>query len=180
MRLRDRVRIESYVQRHDFWLDVAGVSRRRRRAQRTELRANLHDAAYDVGTAAAIAGLGSPRSLAREAGDGTTTGSRGPRWLAGARWAVAAFAVLMVLWTLSLLAFVDGVQAAGASGTVTGSVFPWGGTVTAEVGSGLAVSASVPASVWVLTLGALVVGSRPWLLLSRREGHRKGRVGATT
>ncbi|KQT91467.1 hypothetical protein ASG49_10575 [Marmoricola sp. Leaf446] len=171
MKLLDRARLGLYVQRYDFWLDVADVRRRRRRALRHELRANLHDAAHDVGAAVAVANLGSPRTLARETvGEAAGRPAR-PHWTAGGQWAVATFVVLLLLWTLSLLAFLDGVQATGATGTVTGSVFPWGGTVEARVGRGLQVSASVPVTVWVLTLVAFVVGSRAWVLLTRRGEH---------
>lgn len=171
MNLLDRVRLGLYVQRYDFWLDAADVRRRRRRALRHELRANLDDAAQDVGAVRALANLGSPRTLARESvGEGGAGPSR-PRWAAGGQWAVATFAVLVLLWLLSVLAFVDGVRAAGAAGRVTGSVFPWGGSVVAEAGPGLQVSASVPPVVWVLTLLAFVVGSRAWVLLTRRSSH---------
>ncbi|SDS47523.1 hypothetical protein SAMN04488570_1959 [Nocardioides scoriae] len=168
MNTLDRARLGLYVLRHDFWLDLHDVPRRRRRELREELRANVADASHDVGTEAALAGLGSPRTLARENAAGTV-GTRGARarWTAGLQWGVAAFVVMMLLWTLSVLAFVDGVTAAGATGRVTGSVFPWGGSVTAEVGSGLQVWGTVPPSIWVLTLVAAVLGARPWLLARR-------------
>lgn len=168
MKLLDRARLGLYVQRYDFWLDVQGAPRRHRRALRHELRANLHDAAHDVGAEAALDGLGPPRALARSGADDANPTAR-PRWSAGGQWALATFAVLLLLWLLSVLAFVDGVQAAGATGPVTGSVFPWGGTVEARADRGLEVSASVPLGVWVPTLVAFVLGSRAWVLLTRRQ-----------
>ena len=51
--LADRLRIGSAVVRYDFWLEMHGVSRRRRRGLREELRTNLDDAAEQVGAAEA-------------------------------------------------------------------------------------------------------------------------------
>ncbi len=172
MKFVDRVRIESAVQRFDLWLDFRGVSRRRRRELRAELRGNLGDAAAEQGTAAALLGIGSPRTLAHDVAEASPARAR---WAVGAYAALAFFAVLLVVWLFSVLGFVQGVQATGTTGrAVTGELFPWGGTVTAEVGangSGLSASATVP---WVIWLGSLLVflaASQPWRPLRTRLGR---------
>src|SRR5699024_11186186 len=67
MRTTDRIRLEHAVQRYDFWLDMRGVSMRRRRELRRELRTNLAEATADVGMTRAIFGIGSPKELAHAA-----------------------------------------------------------------------------------------------------------------
>ncbi|MFC7492054.1 MULTISPECIES: hypothetical protein [unclassified Knoellia] len=76
----DRLRIESAVLRYDFWLEMRGVRGRRRRALRSELRANLLEATSDVGVTRALFGIGSPKQLAYAAQPADP--SR-PRWSQG-------------------------------------------------------------------------------------------------
>lgn len=80
MTVRDRVRIERAVQSYDWWLDLRGAPRRRRRELRTELRSNLRDATAHVGSRAAVSGLGSTRQMAAEVVPEDPTR---PRWTAG-------------------------------------------------------------------------------------------------
>ncbi len=169
MRFVDRVRIEGAVQRFDFWLDFRGVSRTRRRELRAELRGNLTDAAAEHGTTVALLGIGSPRTLAHDVAEASPAR---PRWAVGAYAALAFFVVLMTAWLFSVIGFVEGVEAGGATGrAVTGELFPWGGKVTAEVGrdgSGLSVSATVPWAIWIGSLVVLLVAAQPWRPLHRR------------
>lgn len=57
MNVLDRVRIERAVLGYDWWLDLRGTPWRRRRDLRSELRANLRDAAAHIGARAAVAAL---------------------------------------------------------------------------------------------------------------------------
>ncbi len=113
MRFIDRVRIESAVQRFDFWLDFRGVSRRRRRELRAELRGNLADAAAERGITAALLGIGSPRTLAHDVAEAAPARAR---WTVGAYVALSVFVLLTSAWLFSVIGFVDGVQAAGRNG----------------------------------------------------------------
>ncbi len=162
----DRVRIASAVQRYDFWLDFRGVGRARRRELRTELRSNLREAATHQGAGAALLGIGRPRALAHDVAE--ADGAR-PSWTVAAYLALAVFTGLTMLWLVTVLGFVDGVRASGVTGReVSGTVFPWGSPVDVEIasdGSGLSAGASVPVVVWLLTLVAFVLGSRPWRLV---------------
>jgi hypothetical protein len=67
MSLLDRMWIGRAVVGYDFWLEARGVAGRRRRDLRRELRANLSEAALDVGAREAVRRVGSPRVLALEA-----------------------------------------------------------------------------------------------------------------
>ena len=161
----DRVRIESAVQRYDFWLDFRGIRRGRRRELREELRANLRDAASHAGAGAALLGIGSPRALAHDVAEADGSGAR---WVVGAYLALAVFAGLTMLWLVTVLGFVDGVRASGVTGEeVSATVFPWGSRVTTEVpsdGSGLSAGASLPTVIWLAALLAFAVGARLWRL----------------
>ena len=169
MRFVERLRIESTVQRFDFWLDFRGVSRRRRRELRTELRGNLADAAAERGTTAALLGIGSPRTLAHDVAEAAPARAR---WAVGAYASLAAFVVLTTAWLFSVIGFLEGVRAAGPTGReATGELFPWFGEVTAEVradGSILSVSATVPWMIWVSCLVVLLVAAQPWRPLRHR------------
>ncbi|MEO5651370.1 MAG: hypothetical protein ABIN79_09205 [Marmoricola sp.] len=168
----DRARIESVVQRYDFWLDFDGVRRPRRRELRSELRANLRDAATHQGVQAALLGIGSPRGFARDTAN--ADGAR-PSWSVGAYLGLAVFSVLTLLWLVTMLGFVDGVQASGVTGReVSGTVFPWGSPVSAEIerdGSGLQAGGTLPLAIWLLSLAAFVAGARPWHLFGSRKAR---------
>ncbi len=163
MRSIDRLRTESAVQRYDFWLDFRGVSRSRRRELRRELRSNLSDAAAAEGVGRALRGIGSPRTLAHEVAE---TSPARPRWAVGAYCALGVFVALTVAWMFSVLGFVDGVTASGVTGQeVSGSVFPWGGEVAAELqqgGAGLSVSGTFPPAILLVCLGVLLLAAQPW------------------
>ncbi len=170
----DHVRSELAVQRYDFWLDLRGVPRRRRRDLRRELRANLADAASHSSIGEALVGIGSPRSLAHDMAE--VTASR-PRWSAGVLCALVVLMVLGLAWMFSLVGFLEGVQASGVTGRdVSGSVFPWLGEVSARVepgGSGLSVSGILPVTVWGPALLVLLLVARPWRGVPVRSTSRR-------
>src|SRR5699024_2234324 len=121
MRTTDRIRLEHAVQRYDFWLDMRGVSMRRRRELRRELRTNLAEATADVGMTRAIFGIGSPKELAHAA---TENDPSRPRWGQGALAAALVFGVVVLACLYAATAFTQGVEASGVVGeTVRGSVF---------------------------------------------------------
>ena len=174
MNLVYRVRLENAVWSYSFWLDLRFVTFRRRRQLRSELRANLHDAAERTDARTAISGLGSIRAMAVDA---VPFDSTRPRWYAGVQMGLVALVVVWALQVLAMIAWVDGVKAAvqDAERTVTGSlpffpgsfmkfeqqVAPNGFSVTLEPGWGAFVVAAL----------VLVVVARPWRLRAARDRH---------
>jgi len=177
MRTTDRIRLEHAVQRYDFWLDMRGVSMRRRRELRRELRTNLAEATADVGMTRAIFGIGSPKELAHAA---TENDPSRPRWGQGALAAALVFGVVVLACLYAATAFTQGVEASGVVGeTVRGSVFPWYGvefSARVEPGrGGLAVgAANVQYYFLGLPLLAFLLVSQPWRLLHRGRGSEQG------
>jgi len=169
----DRLRIGVAVLRYDGWLELHGVGRWRRRDLREELRANLDDAAERVGTAQAVAALGPLRRMAAEAASGTETG---PRWSTGA---VAASGVLIVGFLAELIAIIGWTGAAEASGVgrVQGGLplFPGSLATWEQSGQGFSIALEPGWLVIAAVAIAFVLGSRPWLIASRRE-HRARRI----
>lgn len=167
MNLIDIIRRESVVRRYDFWLETKGVPRRRRREHRSEMRANLNDAAAAEGRIApALDRLGSPRALAHEASEALGARQR-PVWTQGLYAALALFVVGMWVAFLSASVWADAVQAAGVEHEVKG---------TATLLPGLDFSAhirpdyiafEVDGLQWMVLASAVVflVASRPWRAL---------------
>jgi len=125
----DKTRIALAGARYDFWLDLRCVPRARRRALRTELTANLTDAAHDVGIGPALDRLGSTRSLAAET---TRDGQLRSRWTAGWVVALTTLASLLVAFAILTLYWAEGALDAGASEPIQSSLFPYIGS-TVEV-----------------------------------------------
>ena len=167
----DRSRIAGAVARYDFWMDFRGVPGRRRKELRTELRANLDEAAGREGTTRALLAIGSPRAMAYAVAE---TYRDRPRWAFGGYVALATWVVLQLLWTFSVLGFVEGVRASGVTGRpVTGSVPPLVSEATAEFGAAgdpVAVAGVLPLSVLLVALVVFVLAAGPWRpLLHRRS-----------
>jgi len=164
---RDRLRISTTLVRYDLWLELRGVDRRRRRDLREELRANLHDAAAEVGASAAVAGLGSLRSMSAEAAEPLATR---PRWSVG--FAVAA-AVFLAVTVIELIATAAWMSAADASGVdrLQGALplFPGSQASWERTGDGLAVGLEPGWLVVVAMVVGFVAAGRPWL--RRRPTH---------
>lgn len=163
----DRLRISAAVVRYDFWLDVRGVSRRRRRDLREELRANLDAAAEQVGTAQALAALGSLRRMSAEAVPTAT----GPRWNTGGLAAAGTFLVVAITELFAIIAWTSAAEASGAD-RVEGSLPFFPGSVATWDGSGGGFSIAFEPGWLVIAAVAIafVLGSRPWLAATRRGG----------
>ncbi len=162
-----RVRIEWAVVRYDFWLDLRCVPGRERRPLRRELRANLLDASATVGIDKALAGVGSPRTLAITAATDEILTSR---WVAGAMAAFTASLALVLLFLFMSLYYTEGVLDSGIMGQTSSSLFPFiGSRVTVDNSeSGFIVEGHpglLPVVVAILTWLAV---ARPWRRLRSR------------
>lgn len=170
MGIIDRLRIEDAVQRYDFWLELRGARGRQRRALRRELRANLRDAAADIGVTRALFNIGSPKQLAWEM---TPEAASRPRWSMGAMWASLAFGMVVFAVLLTSISFTAGVEASGVVGeTVRGFVFPWFGVdymARVEPGrGGLSVGAgNVQWYFLGIPLLTFLAVARPWRAFAR-------------
>jgi hypothetical protein len=154
---KDRARIEIAVRRVDFKLD-GRVPWRRRRQIRAELRANLMDAAHDVGAEAAVQQLGDLDGLATS----YLELYRGRfDFRTGAYWAVATYAVIQLIGIAVIIAFHAGVAATGSHGgsysfQLWNGFGPYAGSVTGD--SGFEMTIFSPAHL-VLVLIAFAAGS---------------------
>ena len=163
---RDGVRAVVYLTQYDAALEYHGLHRRELRARVDELRANLAESAADGGTAAAIARLGPPRSLAAE-----VAGVRmAPSWLRGVCWLAGALVIGLFALGVSMSAFLGAVESLASPGeTATwSSLFV---TMTAKAGAG-GVADSFGIELPFVTLATLVVpfllGARVWRLWTGR------------
>lgn len=160
----DRARIALAGRRYDFWLDLRYVRRRQRRDLRTELTANLTEAAGRVGVSEALAGVGSLRTLASEA---TRSDDATPRWYAGTVAGLTAFAAAVFLLVVQSLSYVEGVLDSGVEGEVSSSLFPfvWSEitVTTGEDGFEFFIAPGPMPLLVAIVVGALV--ARPWRAL---------------
>jgi hypothetical protein len=93
------------------------------------------------------------------------------RWAVAGYLAIATFVVVHLGWLLSVIGFVNGVEASGVTGrTVIGTVSPWGSEVQVALSPGHTLSATLPLSLWALTLLVFLVAAQPW----RPWVHRRG------
>jgi hypothetical protein len=166
MNVLDRIRIERAVLSYDWWLDLRGTPWRRRRDLRSELRANLRDAAARTGARQSVVALGRIREMAAEASPGDPTR---PRWAVGIYCGIAALMLMVLVALLAGLAWADGVMSADPSSPVRGSVtlLPGSSMEYSPLGDGFAVSAGVgwlPVAVGLLTF---VLVARPWRAVRR-------------
>ena len=174
MNLLDRARLERAVWSYSFWLDLRFVTWRRRRQLRAELRANLRDAAERTDAQTAVSGLGSIR---RMAADAVPFDDSRPRWYAGLQAALITLVVVTALQMSAMLAWLDGVRAAGpdADRTVTGSLtlFPGSSMQFEQQGRGFGITFQPGWGALVVAALVLVVVARPWRLWTRRARDRQ-------
>jgi len=168
MNLYERLRILWAGVRYDFWLDVHFVPAKTRRVLRRDLKANLAEAATNVGTSKALANVGAMRRLAAETTRGTQIQSR---WLAGVVVGFSTLAALLVLLLLASLYYADGVLDSGATEPVGGTLFPFLGS-TIEVnnqgaGQGFIVGVSPGPLPFLVAGAALVFVAKPWRSIKR-------------
>lgn len=160
----DRWRRWDYLQDVDLWLSA--LPGPRRRAICRELRANLADAAQDIGMRAAIDELGPARDLARYYLDGEPRNR--PIWYQGA---IAALAVLVLsaagfaVYTAGMLAAVSDSGAELAEGLFLGV------RIVAE-SSADRLGAQFQGFSWPSLVGCLIawlLGARVWRLRRHRS-----------
>ena len=168
MNVLDRIRIERAVLSYDFWLDVRGTPWWRRRDLRRELRANLRESAGRTGAQQAVAALGSTRQMAAEAGFDDRTR---PRWGVGLWVGALAFGACVNLGVLTAIAWFDGVRAAGAGRSASGSVsfYPGSSLAYTPETDGFSMVATVGWLPFVVAGVAFVLAARPWRLLRTRR-----------
>jgi hypothetical protein len=172
----DRLRIAAAVHRYDLWLDLRGVGRRRRRDLRGELRANLTDAASQVGAREAVRALGSVRRLATDVAESMRP-QAGPRWSAGVVAAGWAFAVVLAGELLATLWWASGAEASGAP-RVEGSLPLFPGSWAEFARDDRAMSLGLQPG-WIVVAAVAVsylVAARPWLLVTRRASSSSSAV----
>ncbi|MFV0257843.1 MAG: hypothetical protein ACK5PP_05275 [Acidimicrobiales bacterium] len=162
----DRIRIEGALFRLDFWLDLANVSRSRRRAIRSELRANLVDAVQHKGVEAALDDIGGTRTLAQQF---ASDDSRTVRWTMGLTVALSVTAGYLLLAMFAALNWASGVMDGGAT-SAEGTLFPflWSTVRYRELpGGGFEVESSFGPGALVVFAVVFVLVARPWRLLGR-------------
>ena len=164
--LLDRIRVVEAVNNYDFWLSLRGVSGRRRRDLRDELRANLWDATLRIGSKPAVAAVGSTRALAA----GSDAARSGPRWGHGVVAGVTAVELVVMLQVFVATVWADAADAAKVSRLAGGiTLIP-----------GMRVEFEHTAQRWAFDLNfgpiSLVIGglvflavARPWRLVSPRR-----------
>lgn len=174
MRTTEKIKLESWLTRYDFWLDSRGVPLGVRSALGKEMRSNLTEAAADVGLDEALAGAGSPKELATEAAEVAVDPTR-PTWLQGLGWAVAAAVGYGLIVLISLLTFTQGVFASGAE-RATGWALLAPGVQIDVVNTEAEVSMGASGFPWLLPAVALLgflIGARVWRLAIPADERRE-------
>lgn len=173
MNITDKIKLESWLTRYDFWLDSRGVPMGVRSALGREMRANLTEAATDVGLAQALAGVGEPRALATEAAEDAVDPTR-PMWLTGLGWALAAALGYAVVMLLSFITFSQGVQAAAVEEASGWALLVPGMELTFTSVDGFAFAAvGFPWLLLVVAVLGFLLGSRIWRLAIPAEQRRQ-------
>lgn len=171
----DRLRIERFVWELDQRL--VDLPRPMRRAHRREVRENLLTASAEVGTMAALEGVGDVRRLAAGYVDAQFGDEPRPHLTTAALVFFTSQLLLLSLLTDATIAFGDGLTAAdpGVSGT-----FHWAGisflqddvTFTAVDGEVDWVGGAYTPLAWVLFIGATIAAGRLWRLVPQWRRRR--------
>lgn len=174
MNITEKVRLEAWLTRYDFWLDSRGVPLGVRSALGREMRANLTEAAADVGLAEALAGVGEPKDLATEAAETAVDPTR-PTWLTGLGWAFTAALGYAVVMLLSFITFAQGVQATGSeAGRGWALLVPGMDVMVSNSPSSFGFETEgFPWLLPVLAVLGFLVGSRVWRLTIPAEQRRE-------
>lgn len=174
MNITEKVRLEAWLTRYDFWLDSRGVPLGVRSALGREMRANLTEAAADVGLAEALAGVGEPKDLATEAAETAVDPTR-PTWLTGLGWAFTAALGYAVVMLLSFITFAQGVQATGSEAGRGWALLVPGMDVMVS-NSPSSFGFETEGFPWLLPVVAVLgflIGSRVWRLTIPAEQRRE-------
>jgi len=179
----ERLRIEWTVWAFDYLL--INMPHRLRVAKRREMRADLHAAAADVGTAEALRRLGSLRRLAAGYLD-AQYGEQGPRptFWRGITWMVLLLPIMFAIEDLGKWSFLDGVRAIPhATGVFHYTRLEFLGldfTYTFADGRTIAPgwSQNVTAVELAYMLAAFLIGARTWRLLASWRSWRLRRGDA--
>jgi hypothetical protein len=171
MNVLDHVRIERAVLSYDWWLDLRGVPWRRRRDMRSELRANLREAAAHGGTRAAVAALGSTRQMAADAVPDDPTRAR---WAAGLQSGFGALVVTLLVALVAVLSWADGVMSSDPDGPASGSVtlLPGSSVEYAPLAEGFSVSYSVGWLPVAVAAAVFIAVARPWRAVAAHRAER--------
>lgn len=166
----ERAKVVWAAARYDFWLDLNSVPGRQRKELTSELKANLYDAAADVGLQTALANVGSLRVLA---GETTRDGRLRSRWMAGWVTALSVLALLFVAFVVLTLYYTEGVLDAGATEPVHTSLFPflWSEVTVDPSAGGLAWSMQPGPIPLLAAITAWLVVTRPWRSLGGNSGE---------
>ncbi|MBW3086083.1 hypothetical protein KEM60_02294 [Austwickia sp. TVS 96-490-7B] len=172
MSILDTVRLHAAVIRYDFALDLRGVPGRARRDLRRELRSNLRSSATQSGINHALAGIGSPESLARESA-AALRDPRRPAWTRGLVWVGFALTAYWIIGIITMFTWMDAIVASGVTHEVVGGVTMLPGIeyraqhTTTSVSLGLTLSApTMLVSLGIFTL-TFALGARLWRPLRR-------------
>ena len=171
--LADRWHRFWYLQNVEVWLEP--MSGRRRRAVLRELKANLGEAAADVGMARALADLGRPRALARTFVETEPAGR--PRWVHGALAAGVVFGVWLYATLFYTLGMLDALGSTGTAVPARGSFL---GTAVTAVSNERELSAAFDGPPWLPLLVmalAFLLASQAWRALPRRGGRQVPAAG---
>ncbi|MFX0537331.1 hypothetical protein ACQBAT_05680 [Ornithinimicrobium sp. Y1847] len=174
MKTTEKIKLESWLTRYDFWLDSRGVPVGVRSALGKEMRANITEAAADVGLAQALAGVGTPKELATQAAEGAVDPTR-PRWLEGVAWATLAAVLYGVIVLVSMITFYQGVAATGAErGTGWALLVPGMELEVVRTDQQLSLAANgFPWLLPVLAVLAFLAGARVWRLAIPRDQRQE-------
>jgi hypothetical protein len=164
--ITDRLRRWSYLQDVELWLDP--MPGRRRREVLRELRADLGEAAADVGMARAIDDLGGARTLARAYVDAEPV--RRPSWVRG----VLGVGAVLLVAEVGLIAYMFGMSDAllGSGGGSTEGDYL--GVRVLTTATEAEMSWEMSGWSWPIMIAAALafaVCSASWRLLTRPATH---------
>jgi len=154
-----------YLTRYSWALGYYGLRRTETKSHVEALRADL-GAVDPKDIDATLRGLGPPRTLAAE----VTSGTLRPTWLRGLVWVWAAWVFALAISGLVIDAFLGGFEAVAAQGDQA-SWSGWGLKAAATMGDNGRAEwvEGGGAALLLLPLGAFVLGTRPWRLLSHSK-----------
>ncbi len=168
----DRLRIAWLSARYDLWLDLASVPRRDRRDLRSELVANVNDAAAVVGVPSAIANIGSVRRLAKQT---ALDGELRSAWTAAITAGFSTLVGLTIGFFFLSLYYIDGALDAGSNEVVSSWLFPFFGSmveVEPATTDGLGFSVSPGPLPFIAGIIVFVVVAKPWRAIRRDQAKR--------